>query len=112
MNDNDKLEALYDRVMNVVGESKRMIDEPNVPDMSHITTEVAQLCKEINELPVEQRVGYAEKFKQLFDALSELETDLEAKRDEVGELLSGQDEHKKANNAYTKSFHIDDDKKE
>lgn len=107
MNDNNKLDALYERVMNVVEESKRLIDAPQVPDMSHINSEVAQLCKEINELPVAARAGYADKFKELFDSLSGLEAELQAKRDEVAALLSGQDEHKKANSAYTKSFHID-----
>ena len=107
MNDNNAIDALYDRVMNVVEESRRLIDAPHVSDMSHITTEVAALCEEINALPVAERVDYAEKLKQLFEALSGLEEELEAKRDEVSELLSSQDTHKKANNAYTKAEHID-----
>lgn len=107
MNDNSAADALYDRVMNVIGESDRMVDAPNVPDMTHIQTQVKQLCDEINALPVEERVEYADKFSELFEALSSLEGRLQSKRDEIAQLLSETHTHKNATNAYTKTDHID-----
>ena len=102
-----KADQLYERVMNVVEESQRLINAPKVPDMSHIQAEVETLIKEINELPVEERITYEDRFKELFGALTVLEGGLRGKRDEINELLSDTDQHQKATNAYAKTSYID-----
>lgn len=101
------IDDIYNRVMNVVEESNRMVDAPNVPDMSHIQKEVKTLVDEINALPIEHRVTYADKFGELFTALEELEHKLVAKKDEVSKLISETGQQKKAHQAYAKSFIID-----
>lgn len=111
MNDNSLTDKLYAQVMQVIKDAELLVDEPEVPGMEHITAEVGVLCDEINALPIEQRVAYADKFKELFDALTDLEVKLALKRDEIGKMLAGTENHKKATNAYVKSFHMDDQKK-
>ena len=101
------IDKLYERVMNVVEESHKLLSAPQVSDMEHIKTEVQAMCIEIEALPVEERVQYADKFGQLFEALGGLEEGLRGKRDAIGEALSGTNEHKKANSAYVKISHID-----
>lgn len=105
------IEKIYQAVMGVVENAKKLLDDAELPDTDAMKLEVEKLCKAINALPIEQRVAYAGELGMLFDSLSELEEKLKTKRDQVGSMLSEAPTHKTASKAYVKTDQIDKKKK-
>lgn len=93
-------EKLFDDVAGFIAESRKLLEEGALLELSGLDNQVRALCDEVEKLSDENRTQYAGRMRQLFADLKELEEAMLKMRDALGDELRAMSSHQKANVAY------------
>lgn len=95
-----KPEKLFNDIAGFIAESRKLLDEGALLELSGLDQQVRALCEEVEKLSDENREQYAGRMQQLFTDLKDLEDAMLKMRDALGEDMRALSDRQKANVAY------------
>lgn len=91
---------LFDDIAVFIADSRKLLDEGALLELSGLDSHVRALCEAVEKLSDENRLQYAGRMQQLFSDLQELEEAMIKMRDALGNDIRGLSDRQKANVAY------------
>jgi len=107
-------EKLFKDIEQFVGDSRKLLQQGAMMELSGLENRVMLLCEEVLLLSQDERLQYSTRLQQLMTDLTALGEEITAQRDTVAEELRQLPNQKKAHAAYkiTEAGDEDEDKKE
>ncbi len=95
-----KPENLFNDIEKFVGDSRAMLKQGTLVELSGLENRILILCEEVAILSQDERLHYAPRLQQLMADLTALGEEITAQRDAVAEEIRQLPGHKKAHAAY------------
>lgn len=93
-------ESLFDNISKFIAESRALLEQGALMELSGLETQVQALCEQVQNLSDQERMQYADRMQQLFADLKGLEDSMLAARDALGKDIRALGDRQKANVAY------------
>lgn len=95
-----KPEELFDGIERFIADSRALMERGEMTELAGLDAHIQTLCDEVLQLTADDRARYAERMKQLFEALAALGKSMEQMRDAVGSEIRSLSGQQKAHMAY------------
>ncbi len=95
-----QVNQLYSDIMKYIGDAREITQRGEFIELSKLDVRVEQLCKNVQQLSVEESMEFRPKLEEMMMQLAQLQETFAQKRADLGELMTEVGKHKQAAMAY------------